>query len=233
MTNLFRSCLLLAFIPVLAGAAPDKLGSLAPYLMDRQAEIALARSAAPASISKDATVLVLTSHGYVTTANGSNGFSCFVERGWAQPFDQAPFWNPRIRAPQCLNRAASDSVLLYSLKRTQLALGGATREEIQASLTSGVANGSLPVPQPGAVSYMMSKQQYLGDFHHPAWFPHVMFFGPKADGADSGAAWGADKLRSPLIVDDQHKAVPEPWTTFMIPVSHWSDGSPAPLYSGT
>ncbi len=53
MTNFFRFCLLLVFIPVLAGAAPDKLGSLAPYLMDRQAEIDLARSAAPASISKD------------------------------------------------------------------------------------------------------------------------------------------------------------------------------------
>src|SRR6202167_5713508 len=64
--------------------------SMAPldqYLMDRDAEIAMARSAAPEAISRDAEVLVLGRHGYETAVKGKNGFVCVVERGWMSPFD--------------------------------------------------------------------------------------------------------------------------------------------------
>ncbi len=44
------------------------------YLMDRTAEIALARSAAPESISRDAEVLVLGRHGFETAIKGKNSF---------------------------------------------------------------------------------------------------------------------------------------------------------------
>jgi hypothetical protein len=78
--------------------------SMAPldqYLMaDRNAEIALARSAAPEAISRDADVLVLGRHGYESAVKGKNGFVCAVERGWMGPFngeDAANFWNPKIR----------------------------------------------------------------------------------------------------------------------------------------
>jgi hypothetical protein len=51
------------------------------YLMeDRNAEIALARSAAPESISRDAEVMVLGRPGYETAIEGKNGFMCIVER---------------------------------------------------------------------------------------------------------------------------------------------------------
>jgi hypothetical protein len=70
------------------------------YLMtDRNAEIALARSAAPESISRDATVLVLGRRGYETAVEGQNGFVCVVERGWMSPADAPEFWNPKIRGP--------------------------------------------------------------------------------------------------------------------------------------
>src|SRR5580704_16469573 len=72
--------------------------SMAPvdqYLMaDRNAEIALARSAAPKSISGDAEVLVLGRRGYETAAKGKNGFVCVVERSWMAPFDDPEFLNP-------------------------------------------------------------------------------------------------------------------------------------------
>jgi len=73
------------------------------YLMDRTAEIALARSAAPTSISRDATVMVLGSHGYETAVEGKNGFVCVVERGWMNPFDSPEFWSPKTRGPLCFN----------------------------------------------------------------------------------------------------------------------------------
>jgi hypothetical protein len=43
------------------------------YLMERNAEILLARSAAPDSISSDATVLILGRQGYETAVEGRNG----------------------------------------------------------------------------------------------------------------------------------------------------------------
>jgi hypothetical protein len=76
------------------------MAALYQYLIpDRNAEIALARSAAPDSISGDARVLVLGPHGYETAVEGKNGLVCVVERGWMAPFDNAEFWNPKIRGP--------------------------------------------------------------------------------------------------------------------------------------
>ena len=49
-------------------------------IADRKAEIAMARSAAPERISRNATVLVLGVHGYQTASVGTNGFVCLVER---------------------------------------------------------------------------------------------------------------------------------------------------------
>jgi hypothetical protein len=49
-------------------------------MADRNAEIALARSAAPDAISRDAEVLVLGRNGYQTAVTGKNGFVCVVER---------------------------------------------------------------------------------------------------------------------------------------------------------
>ena len=75
--------------------AKSKYPHMAPveeYLMtDRNAEIALARSAAPDAISHDATVVVLGRRGYETAAEGRNGFVCLVERGWMSSADAPEF----------------------------------------------------------------------------------------------------------------------------------------------
>ena len=58
-----------------------KMAPIDQYLMaDQAAEIALARSAAPESISRDAEVLVLGRHGFETAVKGKNGFVCIVGR---------------------------------------------------------------------------------------------------------------------------------------------------------
>jgi len=90
-----------------AAAQSDKYSNMAPveqYLMERNAEILLARCAAPDSISRDATILVLGRQGYETAVQGKNGFVCMVERGWMAQFDSPEFWNPKIRGAECLNR---------------------------------------------------------------------------------------------------------------------------------
>src|ERR1700721_4157070 len=95
------------------------------YLMgDRNAEIALALSAAPESISRDAEVMVLGRHGYETVVKGKNGFMCIVERSWMAPFDDPEFLNPDQRLPLCLNPPAVRSHLPLTFKTTELALAG-------------------------------------------------------------------------------------------------------------
>jgi hypothetical protein len=201
----------------------SKMAPLSQYMMDQSAEISLAQTAAPSAISRSASVLVLTSHGYVVGKKGNNGFTCIVERGWMPPFDQKDFWSIRLRAPICYNAPASRTVLQYTLRRTQLALAGLSRLQILARITSM----ALPTPEPGSMSYMLSKEQNLGEgVGH--WYPHVMFHVPKSYGAGDGAIWGADLSGSPIVFDASHHLVPEPQVILMVLVPTWSDGTAAP-----
>ena len=189
------------------------------YLMqDRSAEIAMARSAAPESISSDAEVLVLGRHGYETAVQGKNGFVCIVERSWTAPIDDPNFWNPKLRGPICFNAAAARSYLPRTIKKTELILAGRTKDQMVEAVTAAIDKKELPPMEPGAMCYMLSKQGYLSD-QAGHWHPHLMFFVSQGD----PALWGADLPGSPVI------AVSDNWehlTTFMVPVRRWSDGTP-------
>jgi hypothetical protein len=204
-----------------ADATPyERMAPLEQYLMPRGAEVALARSAAPAAISDKATVLTLDPQGYQTAVRGTSGFTCLVERSWSAPFESPDFWNPKIRGPVCYNPAASRSVLAYTLRRTKLALAGDSKERILDDVRAALARNELPPPELGAMSFMMSKDGYLSDADNH-WHPHLMFHLPKV----AGVSWGANLPRSPVVLDDRE--VPEPQTIFMVPVSRWSDGTTA------
>src|SRR5260370_3554214 len=102
--------------------------SMAPldqYLMERNAEIALARTAAPESISRDAEVMILGRHGYETAVKGKNGFVCLVWRSLAAGIDDPDFWKPKPRAPVCFNPPALRFNVPLTLKITELVLAGA------------------------------------------------------------------------------------------------------------
>ena len=200
------------------------MGPLDGYLMDRSAEIALAKSAAPPSIAEKATILVLTRHGYDTAITGSNGFVCAVERSWMSQYDFRQFWNPRMRGPLCYNPAAVRSILPYTIRRTELVLAGRTKPEMAAAIKDGIEKHTLPHLEAGAMTYMMSKQQNLNDDAHN-WVPHLMFYFPRADGSN----WGADLPGAPPMLNPQFQESPEALSVIMVPVTHWSDGSPAPM----
>ena len=233
-TNALRS---FALVVVLCAAwqayAQDAKGpypSMAPldqYLMaDRDAEIALARSAAPEAISRDADVLVLGRHGYETAVKGKNGFVCAVERAWMGPFngDGADnFWNPKVRGPVCFNPPAARSVLPLTYKRTEMILAGKSKAQIIDALKAAYEKKELPPLEPGAMSYMMSKDQYLTDNGDHHWVAHLMFYTPLMD----GAVWGANLPRSPVILNPQFSGAPEPIDVFMVPTRRWSDGTAA------
>ena len=198
------------------------MDALARYLMpDRNTEIALARSAAPDSISHDAKVLVLGPHGYETAVEGKNGFVCLVERGWMAGFDNAEFWNPKIRGPICFNPPAARSILPMTYKRTEMVLAGQSKAQIMEGIAT-FAKKELPALEPGAFTYMLSKEAYLTDRgdHNMA---HLMFYTPLMD----GAAWGADLPKSPVMLNPQFAM--EGMDVFVVGTGMWSDGTLAPV----
>ena len=217
--------LTLVAAPASAQRGAGHYATMAPvgqYLIaDRTAEIAMARSAAPPAIANDATVMVLGRGGYEIAAKGKNGFVCLVERGWMSPFDAPDFWNPRLRGPVCYNPPAARSLMPRTVKRTALALAGQSKAAMLDALKIAVAKKELAAPEPGAMSYMMSKQQYLGDTAG-SFEPHLMFHFPRA----TAASWGANLPHSPIMLDTSHTQVPEPETIFMVAAGAWSDGTP-------
>lgn len=184
------------------------------YLMDRTAEIALARAAAPASISRNAEVRVLGPHGFERAIQGKNGFVCIVARSWTSAPD-SDFWNPKVRVPMCLNAAAARSYLLRITNMTDLILAGRTKNQMIAAIAAAVGKKQLPPMAPGAMCYMMSRQGYASDSAEH-WPPHLMFFYSQTD----PAAWGAGLPGSPILASNdtlQHL------TSFVVVVQQWSD----------
>lgn len=225
MTNATRDLLLcvLAVCSASAQAATPSYPIRAPiaeYMTSAAAEIALARSAAPPSISANAEILVLGPTGYTTAVKGRNGFVCLVERSWDAEFVNPVFWNPHVRGPDCLNPAAAKSVLPHMIERTKWALEGLSIAKMRERTRAELAAKTYVMPAPGAMAYMLSKQQYLSDqgMHH--WHPHLMFFVAASD-----AAMGANLPASPVL--HPYSSAPDPVSTFLVAVRTWSDGTDA------
>jgi hypothetical protein len=202
-------------------AAYPAMAQVDSYLIaDRNSEIALARSAAPASISDGAEVMVLERRGFTTAVRGTNGFLCLVERSWGAASDDPEFWNPKVRSPVCFNSAATRTFATIFLMKTKLVLEGKSKTEIAAATAAALDKKELPALEPGAMCYMMSKQQYLND-RGMSWHPHLMFL----VAGDAAKSWGADLPGSPVMA----AADPEERVTiFMVWVGKWSDGTLAP-----
>jgi hypothetical protein len=210
-----------------ADAAPyPAMAPIAHYLEASDSdEIALARSAAPASISANAEVLTLSRTGYKTAVKGNNGFVCLVERSWAAGFADPEFWNPKSRSPICHNGAAARTILPAYIERTGWVLAGVSIPEMIARTRAELTAKTMMLPEAGAMSYMMSKQGNLHDaIGH--WYPHLMFYLANTE----AAAWGANLDGSPIFADGStifaQEGTPEPVTTFFVPITKWSDGTP-------
>jgi hypothetical protein len=187
------------------------MAPIAQYRMDRAAEIALARTAAPASISRDAQIMVLGQKNFEIAVKGRNGFVCAVGRAFAGPLSNPEFWNPMNRSPICYNPPAARSLWPYAMKQTGMALAGASKAQITDAIRAAVGRNELGAPELGSMAYMMSKQAYLTDRgdHNLA---HVMFELP----------------RNGVLQDDPEFIVswdPAPVIEFNVPVGHWSDGT--------
>lgn len=142
-----------------------------------------------------------------------------VQRAFAAGTDFSEYWNPKNRSPGCFNAAAAQSYMQAILLKARLAMSGKTVAEIARATAAARDRHEFAPPAPGAMCYMMSKQQYLNDAGK-SWHPHLMFFAA----SHPADAWGANHDDSPLIAADDIDAQV---TILMLTVNHWSDGSPA------
>lgn len=201
--------------------AYPEMAAMELYMMPEGAEVALARSAAPPSISAKAKVMVLRRDGYGVAADGGNGWTCMVERGWANNTNAPDFWNPKLRAPHCFNAPAARTFLPIYLMKTKMVMAGTrSKAEFVRATEAAFRTGELKPVEPGSEAYMMSKQQYLGD-RDQHWHPHVMFFVP----GDQVKTWGADLDASPVIAANDPE---EHCTILFVVADKWSDGTPGP-----
>jgi hypothetical protein len=184
--RLTTACFIASFVFTIASTgyaqAAKQYPPLAEYLMPRDAEIALARSAAPANITSRATIKVLTESGYEVVHKGDNGFVCMVMRGWTAP-TYAPVqfrdlvYDPTVRAPICFDPEAVRVVMPYYELRTRLGMARKTPDQIADGIQLAYAKGELPKRDTVSFAYMWSADQNLGPgIGH--WHPHMMVFAP-------------------------------------------------------
>jgi hypothetical protein len=210
--------LLLALGGASSLAAQTSAPPLSDFMMPRDAEVALAKSAAPAGISGRASIKVLTKTGFQVVHEGDNGFVCLVLRGWSAPtYTPVPFrqlvYDAKLRAPICYNLAAARSVLPYQELRTTLGMSGKGPDQIAEAVQSAYAKGELPKVDGVALAYMFSADQYLGPAVG-AWHPHIMVYAPYAENAMLGGNAMGGAL--PFVSDDAGT----PFAVTVIPVAH-------------
>jgi len=208
--------LVVSFSEVHVLGQASKYPPVREYLMPHDAEIALARSAAPANITSRATIKVLTDSGYEIERKGENGFTCMVMRGWTAPtYTPAKFrdfvYDATVRAPICFDPIASRSVMPYYELRSKLGMDGKTPDQIAEGVQAAQAKGQLPRRDVVSFAYMWSADQNLGQgIGH--WHPHVMVFAPYYENSMIGGNEFGSQL--PQVSDDAGT----PFTVVVIPV---------------
>jgi hypothetical protein len=198
-------------------AQKPKYPPLSEYMMEPQAEIALARSAAPETVSGRATIKVLTASGYKVSAQGDNGFVCMVMRGWGAPTftpeaNRNIVYDAQTRAPICFNPVAVRTVLPYQELRAKLGMEGKSPGEITEEIQAAYSKGELPRMEAVGFAYMFSADQKLGPAG--AWHPHMMIYTPYYTNSMLGG--NAEDSDLPRISDDAGT----PFAVTVIPVDH-------------
>jgi hypothetical protein len=176
-----RKILLLSLLtttPLLAVAQTDTLKPAYDFSLTREEKIKLAESAAPTEVSSKATVFVLERTGYVKVREGTNGFSCIVDR-------QSPY----NLEPTCFDAEGTATTLPTRIFVEEQRAKGKSEVQIKSDLDAGYRSGKFKAPAKPGIVYMMSDNGVLlvGDnklVHIPS---HLMFYAPYAKEEDIGS----------------------------------------------
>ena len=186
-----------------------------PRSLGEAAEIALALTAAPAEVSRDADVYVLRGTDFVKARAGTNGCACVVGRDSHEG----------IRYPVCFDREGARTLLFRELMEGSLRAKGKTEAEVQALVDAAYKTGELELSTKSSIAYMMSPQQVL--FSSPnadgvrvgAWSPHIMLMLPGVAPEQLGLAH--DSKVDVIQIHDRGGTHAE----LVVKVPKWSDGT--------
>jgi len=209
-----RHCLvwILVLLP-LSSASPQSSPSGPRAILPRSHEIALARSAAPAEVSRNATVLALTPKGFEVAERGSNGVTCLVNRS-----------QPESLEPECFDPEGSQTIMPMEVRRTEQLQAGRSPRDIDREIADGVLSGKYRFPRRPAMIYMLSSAQVLFSEEGKRvgqWHPHLMIYYPGLTAADLGLRSDSTP-QGPVIVDHEGK----PQSTIIIIQSAFVDPAP-------
>ncbi len=157
-----------------------------------EVQMALALAAGP-PVADKAAVYVLGPKGYSKQREGTNGFSCIVQR---ERLDEI--------APQCFDAEGSATTLRVLLFVEEQRALGVADSEIQKAVAAGYEAGRFKPPSKAGIVYMLSPYNYLWDaddkriVHFPG---HLMFYAPYATSRDVGSGPGAPYVVNPGKAD--------------------------------
>jgi len=212
-----RLCTLLLLVAglVVSIDAQEVTGPPGPrLLLERDAEVRLARSAAPASVSARARVWILENGRYTVADSGVGGVECYVSRSW-----------PLSLEPHCFDAEGAATIMRLEMRGVELAHAGVPREEAKRQLALALAAGEYRLPARPAMSWMMSAQQVLyGDDGRLAgpWRPHLMIYIPFLTAELAGTGSNTDPF-SGMVVEPG-----TPMANLMIVVPRAVETAPAP-----
>jgi hypothetical protein len=171
---------------LLSGAAAeeqpkDPVVHLVTSSTPRERQIELALSAAPKEVSSKASVYILGPKGYEKVREGTNGFTCLVERSFKGTTQTSS-------APACFDAEGSRTLMLTYLRKEELRSEGKSEQEIKDDIQKGYEDGRFKVAGIGFL-YMMSDENYVyDDQSQQSGFvpPHLMFYAPYKTAKDLG-----------------------------------------------
>ncbi len=195
----FGACL---FVSTSAARSDDTAVRIYDATMPRDQQIRLALSAAPDSVATNASVYILGPKGYEKARDGSNGFSCLVQRSYTKSGETTV-------APMCFDAEGSRTTMLVYIRKEEMRDAGKSEAEIQAAIDKGYADGTFKAPTQPGIIYMMSCENRLGPdprTGRPASFPpHVMFYAPYMTAKDLG--YGDDPAVPYLVLPGTPQAM--------------------------
>ena len=151
--------------------------------LSAEEEQALALSAAPEHLKGGATAYVLGPEGFSVSQEGTNGYSCVVNRD-----------HPRNRKPTCYDSEGTRTILPKVLFMGEMMALGASMSAISDSVSAGFADGRWGAPQRSGVAFMLSdgiRRYNSSTGEYSSFPPHVMFYAPDVSNADLGTDWDA------------------------------------------
>jgi hypothetical protein len=150
-----------------------------PELMPQDKEMAIALSAAPEHLRGGASVYVLKRTGFALVRQGTNGFSCIVNRD-----------HPLNQKPTCYDAEGCATILPKVLRFGELLMKGVPLERIKAEIAEGFRSGKFMSPRRPGVAYMLSgdiKNYNESTGKVESFPPHVMFYAPNLTNDDIGS----------------------------------------------